>query len=56
MFHNNTESFISENCSLCQVELIHTEDILIDIESDAVLCLECAQYHHIKTSKCKECL
>jgi len=56
MFHNNTESFISENCSVCQVELIHIEDIFTDLETGNYICQDCTTYHQIKSVPCKECL
>jgi len=54
MFHNNTESFVSEECHICNVELTQTKDIFITLDSDQYICSECAQYHNIASVPCKE--
>jgi len=54
MFHNNKETFISENCNICGEELTQVEDILVDVESGNYICKDCSDYHNIKTSECKE--
>jgi len=53
MFHNKKkETFISENCNICGEELTQVEDILVDIENDTYLCLDCKEYHKINAIKC----
>ena len=57
--HNTEEklefdNYISEQCHICGVPLLHTKDIRVDIETDQYLCIECAEYHNIKTSECRE--
>jgi|GEM_PF-5576416 len=55
MFHNNNETnYINEQCLYCGEGFNNTEDIRVDIETDEYLCCECAEYHKIKTSECKE--
>ena len=53
MFHNyNVESFISENCSMCGIELTDIEDILVSVELDQYICQDCCTYHNIRAVKC----
>jgi len=47
MFHNNTESFVSENCVHCHTELLHTEEIFTDLETGNYVCEDCKNYLHI---------
>lgn len=54
MFHNDLDDYISENCHICNITLLHTEDIRVDIETDQYLCIECAEYHNIASAPCKE--
>ena len=55
MFHNDkVDDYISESCYLCGQELTDVEDILVSVESDQYLCVECATYHNIRVVKCMD--
>ena len=57
VFHKEVEdnlNYISENCTICEEELIRVEDIRVGKEDDLIYCLDCAKYHRIDVVECRD--
>lgn len=46
------EKYIYENCSICGEYFENVEDIMVDLNSDRYICLECSEEHNIRVVNC----
>lgn len=52
--YSNDESFIWVECNMCRADMIDTNDIRVEVDSDNYFCKSCSEKYALDVVRCME--